>query len=109
MWVLKPTLNLVRPPLIIWTPFSGSKKEAVDMLELAVKKNVRPIIQVLPSMFYPSDSRHHLIAYYVAVKEAGQAVRNLREGNVRYRTVLKYVSLVFLHVHRLMHDSRVDI
>lgn len=49
----------------------GSKKDAVAMLDLAVKKNVKSIIQVLP------------------MREAGTAVRNVKENKVRYRHVLK--------------------
>jgi len=30
-------------------PFSGSKKEALAMLDLAIKKGVKPWIEVLPS------------------------------------------------------------
>lgn len=40
------------------------------MLKLAAEKNVRPWIQVLP------------------MSQAGQAVKNIQDGSVRYRTVL---------------------
>ncbi|KAK2460058.1 hypothetical protein APHAL10511_007935 [Amanita phalloides] len=49
----------------------GSKKEVIDMLNLAVRKNVKSVIQVLP------------------MREAGTAVRNVKENKVRYRLVLK--------------------
>ncbi|KAF9477446.1 GroES-like protein [Pholiota conissans] len=49
----------------------GSKKEALEMLDLAVKKGVKAYIELLP------------------MKEAGKALRNVKENNVRYRHVLK--------------------
>ncbi|PFH46217.1 hypothetical protein AMATHDRAFT_77761 [Amanita thiersii Skay4041] len=49
----------------------GSKKEAVDMLNLAVQKKVKSMIQMMP------------------MREAGTAVRDVKENNVRYRHVLK--------------------
>ncbi|KAF9555977.1 GroES-like protein [Agrocybe pediades] len=49
----------------------GSKKEAIDMLNLAVKKGVKAYIEMLP------------------MKEAGKALKNVKEDKVRYRHVLK--------------------
>ncbi|PPQ67331.1 hypothetical protein CVT26_007252 [Gymnopilus dilepis] len=49
----------------------GSKEEALQMLKLASEKGIKPWIEVLP------------------MKEAGQAVRNVKEGKGRYRYVLK--------------------
>ncbi|KAF8639289.1 hypothetical protein AX17_001600 [Amanita inopinata Kibby_2008] len=51
--------------------FRASKKEVIDMLKLAVQKNVKSMIQLLPMC------------------EAGTAVRNVKENKVRYRHVLK--------------------
>ncbi|KAG6830012.1 hypothetical protein H0H93_014248 [Arthromyces matolae] len=50
---------------------SGSKKEVLEMLDLAVKKNVRSWIELLP------------------MKEASKAVNNVQNNNVRFRHVLK--------------------
>lgn len=49
----------------------GSKKEALAMLDLAVKKDVKPWIEVL------------------SMKDAGKAVQHVKDGTVRYRHVLK--------------------
>ncbi|KAG6918735.1 hypothetical protein DXG01_012220 [Tephrocybe rancida] len=49
----------------------GSKKEALEMLDLAVKKGVKSWIELLP------------------MKEAGKAVRGVKDNTVRYRHVLK--------------------
>ncbi|KAG6844790.1 hypothetical protein H0H87_003719 [Tephrocybe sp. NHM501043] len=49
----------------------GSKKEALEMLDLAAKKGVKSWIEVLP------------------MKEAGKAVKNVKNNTVRYRHVLK--------------------
>jgi alcohol dehydrogenase (NADP+) len=48
----------------------GSKKEAMDMLALAAEKNVLPVIQELP------------------MSRAGEAVKGVQDGSVRYRFVL---------------------
>ncbi|RDB18330.1 NADP-dependent alcohol dehydrogenase 6 [Hypsizygus marmoreus] len=53
----------------------GSKKEAIAMLELAAKKKVKSYIELLP------------------MKDAGNAVRRVKDNSVRYRHVLKYVPL----------------
>ncbi|KAF8812943.1 GroES-like protein [Phlegmacium glaucopus] len=49
----------------------GSKKESIEMLNLAVQKGVKAYIQILP------------------MKDAGQALRNVKDNAVRYRHVLK--------------------
>ncbi|TFK37300.1 NADPH-dependent alcohol dehydrogenase [Crucibulum laeve] len=49
----------------------GSKKEAIEMLELVVKKGVKSYVEVLP------------------MKEASKAVQNVKNNKVRYRHVLK--------------------
>ncbi|KAF8055218.1 NADPH-dependent alcohol dehydrogenase [Lyophyllum atratum] len=49
----------------------GSKKEAIEMLDLASKKGVKPWVEVVP------------------MKDCGQAVRNFEKGLARYRYVLK--------------------
>ncbi|KAF9464013.1 NADPH-dependent alcohol dehydrogenase [Collybia nuda] len=49
----------------------GSKKEALEMLDLAVKKGVKPWIEML------------------SMKDCGTAVKAVKEGNVHYRHVLK--------------------
>ncbi|KAF5378571.1 hypothetical protein D9615_007128 [Tricholomella constricta] len=49
----------------------GSKKEVIEMLDLAVKENVKSYIEVLP------------------MKDAGKAVRGVKDNTVRYRHVLK--------------------
>ncbi|EAU87437.2 NADPH-dependent alcohol dehydrogenase [Coprinopsis cinerea okayama7 len=49
----------------------GSKQESIEMLNLAAKKGVTSRIQMLPMC------------------KAGEAVRNLKSGKVRYRHVLK--------------------
>lgn len=48
----------------------GSKKECVEMLQLAAEKGVKPWIEELP------------------MKEAGKALRSLGDNKVRYRYVL---------------------
>ncbi|KZT30366.1 NADPH-dependent alcohol dehydrogenase [Neolentinus lepideus HHB14362 ss-1] len=48
----------------------GSKKEAIEMLQLAADKNIKPWIEELP------------------MKEAKQAVERLKRNDVRYRFVL---------------------
>ncbi|EMD32150.1 hypothetical protein CERSUDRAFT_99832 [Gelatoporia subvermispora B] len=48
----------------------GSKKDALDMLELARKKNVRPWIEEMP------------------MKDVGKALQNVKANKVRYRYVL---------------------
>ncbi|KDR78016.1 hypothetical protein GALMADRAFT_138174 [Galerina marginata CBS 339.88] len=49
----------------------GSKKEVIAMLDLAVKKGVKPYIQMLP------------------MQDAGKALKGLADNTVRYRNVLK--------------------
>ncbi|KAF8200233.1 NADPH-dependent alcohol dehydrogenase [Pholiota molesta] len=49
----------------------GSKKEVLQMLDLAVKKGVKSYVEMLP------------------MKEAGKALRNVKDNSVRYRHVLK--------------------
>ncbi|KAF9464014.1 NADPH-dependent alcohol dehydrogenase [Collybia nuda] len=49
----------------------GSKKEALSMLDLAVRKGVKPWIDVVP------------------MKDCGKAVRAVKDGKIRYRRVLK--------------------
>ncbi|KAF9486199.1 NADPH-dependent alcohol dehydrogenase [Pholiota conissans] len=49
----------------------GSKKEVRQMLQLAAEKGVKPWIEVFP------------------MKECGKVVRAVKDGNVRYRNVLK--------------------
>ncbi|KAF8970344.1 NADPH-dependent alcohol dehydrogenase [Flammula alnicola] len=49
----------------------GSKKEVLQMLQVASEKGVKPWIEVMP------------------MKDAGKAVRAVKDGRVRYRHVLK--------------------
>ncbi|EUC60878.1 Zn-dependent alcohol dehydrogenase family protein [Rhizoctonia solani AG-3 Rhs1AP] len=49
----------------------GTKKEAIEMLELAVKANVKPWIDVLP------------------MSKVTEAVQSMKAGNARYRFVLE--------------------
>ncbi|KAF8963274.1 chaperonin 10-like protein [Flammula alnicola] len=70
----------------------GSKKEAIDMLNLAVEKGVKAHIEMLP------------------MKEAGKALHDVKDNNVRYRHVLKYaliLSCIIGHYDRL--TFRMDI
>ncbi|KAI0633868.1 GroES-like protein [Trametes polyzona] len=48
----------------------GSKKECLEMLRVAAEKSVKPWVEELP------------------MKDAGKALRNLRDNSVRYRYVL---------------------
>ncbi|KAF9445944.1 NADPH-dependent alcohol dehydrogenase [Macrolepiota fuliginosa MF-IS2] len=66
----KATLFLKNGPLVGGSKI-GSKKEAMEMLKLAAEKNIRPWIELLPSI------------------EASRAVTNVKEGKVKYRHVLK--------------------
>lgn len=49
----------------------GSKKESIEMFDLAVEKGVEAYIQMLP------------------MREAGQALRDVKDNTVRYRHVLR--------------------
>lgn len=49
----------------------GSKKEALQMLELAAKKQVKPWIKVIP------------------MKQAAEAIKAVEDGTARYRTILQ--------------------
>jgi len=51
------------------------------MLNLAVKKGVKAYIEMLP------------------MKEAGKALRSVKENDVRYRHVLKYVNNLSLYTN----------
>jgi hypothetical protein len=76
---------------------SGSKKEALQMLDLAVKKGVKSYIEMLPSkiLFFLSLLRRTMAnKHFTLVKEAGKALRNVKDNSVRYRHVLKYVFLL---------------
>ncbi|KAF8335595.1 NADPH-dependent alcohol dehydrogenase [Amanita rubescens] len=71
-----PTLNagdFIQYGALLGGSHTGSKKEVISMLNLAVQKNVKSVIQILP------------------MREAGAAVRNVKENKVHYRQVLKYV------------------
>lgn len=69
-------------------PCRGSKKEVIQMLNLAVEKNVKSYIELLPSKssIYLNQDVYLSI---ILVKECGTAVRNLKDGKVRYRHVLE--------------------
>lgn len=76
------------------------------MLELAAKKKVKSYIELLPSASFSfPDVRLTLnIPIIALVKDAGKAVKNVKENNVRYRHVLKYVVLCSRKRHCLMAD-----
>lgn len=59
------------------------------MLKVAAAKNVRPVVQVMPSKSPCLHQRQSLTS--CAVSKAGEAVEKVKNGDVRYRYVLKYV------------------
>lgn len=64
-------MNLATNGALFGGSHIGSKKEALEMLDVAVKHGVKSYIQMLP------------------MKEAGTALKNLQNNKVRFRSVLK--------------------
>jgi hypothetical protein len=60
------------------------------MLDLTIKKKVKSHIELLFSKFL-SESLQCLISHETIVKEAGKAIGDVEDNNVRYRHFLKYV------------------
>ncbi|KJA26757.1 hypothetical protein HYPSUDRAFT_63543 [Hypholoma sublateritium FD-334 SS-4] len=66
-----PSRDLVVRGISFGGSLLGSKKEALEMLQLAAAKGIKPWIEIMP------------------MKDCGKAVRAVKDGNVRYRHVLK--------------------